>query len=185
MKITLVRHGETDFNKEGKIQGLSNNLLNDTGRRQCRNLRMRLSDQHFDFCYMSPLARTVETAMILIGDRVEMIPDKRLIERDMGDIEGGSRELYAVDKFWDYNLNSGDQNIEKIQDIFERCRDFLDYVIKKHPGKDILIVSHGAPVRAMHHILRKSDLNGNLRDINIKNCYCETIEFDENDIKLK
>ena len=185
MKITLVRHGETDFNKEGKIQGLSNNLLNDTGRRQCRDLRMRLSDQHFDFCYMSPLARTVETAMILIGDRVEMIPDKRLIERDMGDIEGNSRELYAVDKFWDYNLNSGDQNIEKIQDIFERCRDFLDYVIKKHPGKDILIVSHGAPVRAMHHILRKINLTGNLRDINIKNCYCETIEFDENDIKLK
>lgn len=185
MKITLVRHGETDFNKEGKIQGLSNNLLNDTGRRQCRDLRMRLSDQHFDFCYMSPLARTVETAMILIGDRVEMIPDKRLIERDMGDIEGDSRELYAVDKFWDYNLNSGDQNIEKIQDIFERCRDFLDYVIKKHPGKDILIVSHGAPVRAMHHILRKSNLTGNLRDINIKNCYCETIELDENDIKLK
>lgn len=185
MKITLVRHGETDFNKEGKIQGLSNNLLNDTGRRQCRDLRMRLSDQHFDFCYMSPLARTVETAMILIGDRVEMIPDKRLIERNMGDIEGDSRELYAVDKFWDYNLNSGDQNIEKIQDIFERCRDFLDYVIKKHPGKDILIVSHGAPVRAMHHILRKSNLTGNLRDINIKNCYCETIEFDENDIKLK
>ena len=185
MKITLVRHGETDFNKEGKIQGLSNNLLNDTGRRQCRDLRMRLSDQHFDFCYMSPLARTVETAMILIGDRVEMIPDKRLIERDMGDIEGNSRELYAVDKFWDYNLNSGDQNIEKIQDIFERCRDFLDYVIKKHPGKDILIASHGAPVRAMHHILRKSNLTGNLRDINIKNCYCETIEFDENDIKLK
>ena len=185
MKITLVRHGETDFNKEGKIQGLSNNLLNDTGRRQCCDLRMRLSDQHFDFCYMSPLARTVETAMILIGDRVEMIPDKRLIERDMGDIEGNSRELYAVDKFWDYNLNSGDQNIEKIQDIFERCRDFLDYVIKKHPGKDILIVSHGAPVRAMHHILRKSNLTGNLRDINIKNCYCETIEFDENDIKLK
>ena len=185
MKITLVRHGETDFNKGGKIQGLSNNLLNDTGRRQCRDLRMRLSDQHFDFCYMSPLARTVETAMILIGDRVEMIPDKRLIERDMGDIEGNSRELYAVDKFWDYNLNSGDQNIEKIQDIFERCRDFLDYVIKKHPGKDILIVSHGAPVSAMHHILRKSNLTGNLRDINIKNCYCETIEFDENDIKLK
>lgn len=185
MKITLVRHGETDFNKEGKIQGLSNNLLNDTGRRQCRDLRMSLSDQHFDFCYMSPLARTVETAMILIGDRVEMIPDKRLIERDMGDIEGDSRELYAVDKFWDYNLNSGDQNIEKIQDIFERCRDFLDYVIKKHPGKDILIVSHGAPVRAMHHILRKSNLTGNLRDINIKNCYCEIIEFDENDIKLK
>lgn len=185
MKITLVRHGETDFNKEGKIQGTVNNLLNDTGRRQCRDLRMKLSDQHFDFCYMSPLARTVETAMILIGDRVEMIPDKRLIERDMGEIEGCNRELYDVNKFWNYNLNSGDQDVEKIQNIFERCRDFLNYVIKKHPGKDILVVSHGAPVRAMHHILKKSDLNGNLRDINIKNCYCETIEFNEDDINLK
>lgn len=185
MKITLVRHGETDFNKEGKIQGTVNNLLNDTGRRQCRDLRMKLSDQHFDFCYMSPLARTVETAMILIGDRVEMIPDKRLIERDMGEIEGCNRELYDVNKFWNYNLNSGDQDVEKIQNIFERCRDFLNYVIKKHPGKDILVVSHGTPVRAMHHILKKSDLNGNLRDINIKNCYCETIEFNEDDINLK
>lgn len=185
MKITLVRHGETDFNKDGKIQGTVNNLLNDTGRRQCRDLRMKLSDQHFDFCYMSPLARTVETAMILIGDRVEMIPDKRLIERDMGEIEGCNRELYDVNKFWNYNLNSGDQDVEKIQDIFERCRDFLNYVIKKHPGKDILVVSHGAPVRAMHHILKKSDLNCNLRDINIKNCYCETIEFNEDDINLK
>lgn len=184
MKITLVRHGETDFNKEGKIQGVSNNLLNDTGRRQCRDLRMRLSDEHFDYCYMSPLVRTVETAMILIGDRVEMIPDKRLIERDMGELEGKSRDEYDFTKFWDYNLNSGDQGVEKIQDIFSRCLDFLNYIIKKHPGKDILIVSHGAPVRAMHHILKNSDLNGNLRNVDVKNCYCEMIDVDEENIKL-
>ena len=184
MKITLVRHGETDFNKEGKIQGLSNNLLNDTGRRQCRDLRMRLGDEHFDYCYMSPLVRTVETAMILIGDRVEMIPDKRLIERDMGELEGKTRDKYEVVKFWDYNLNYDANGVEKVQDIFERCRDFLRYIIKKHPGKDILIVSHGAPVRAMHHILKNSDLNGNLRDINVVNCYCETIDVDEEKIKL-
>ena len=106
MKITLVRHGETDFNKEGKIQGLSNNLLNDTGRRQCRDLRMRLSDKHFDYCYMSPLVRTVETAMILIGDRVEMIPDKRLIERDMGELEGKSRDEYDFTKSKSFLLSS-------------------------------------------------------------------------------
>lgn len=184
MKITLVRHGETDFNKEGKIQGLSNNLLNDTGRRQCRDLRMRLSDEHFDYCYMSPLVRTVETAMILIGDRVEMIPDKRLIERDMGELECKSRDEYDFTKFWDYNLNLGDYGVEKVQDIFKRCRDVLNYIIKKHPGKDILIVSHGAPVRAMHHLLKNSDLNGNLRNIDVKNCYYEIIDVDEEIIKL-
>lgn len=184
MKITLVRHGETDFNKEGKIQGLSNNLLNDTGRRQCRDLRMRLNEEHFDYCYMSPLVRTVETAMILIGDRVEMIPDKRLIERDMGELEGAFKDKYDVSKYWDYNLNYGALGVEKVQDIFERCRDFLKYIIKKHPGKDILIVSHGAPVRAMHHILKNSNLNENLLTINIGNCYCETINVDEENIKL-
>lgn len=184
MKITLVRHGETDFNKDGKIQGLSNNLLNDTGRRQCRDLRMRLSDEHFDYCYMSPLVRTVETAMILIGDRVEMIPDKRLIERDMGELEGKSRDEYDFTKFWDYNLNLGDYGVEKVQDIFKRCRDVLNYIIKKHHGKDILIVSHGAPVRAMHHLLKNSDLNGNLRNIDVKNCYYEIIDVDEEIIKL-
>ena len=69
MKITLVRHGQTDFNYEGKIQGRSNNFLNDEGRRQCKSLRNKLMNQHFDICYMSPLVRTVETAIILIGDR--------------------------------------------------------------------------------------------------------------------
>lgn len=145
---------------------------------------MRLSDEHFDYCYMSPLVRTVETAMILIGDRVEMIPDKRLIERDMGELEGKSRDEYDFTKFWDYNLNLGDYGVEKVQDIFKRCRDVLNYIIKKHPGKDILIVSHGAPVRAMHHLLKNSDLNGNLRNIDVKNCYYEIIDVDEEIIKL-
>ena len=81
-------------------------------------------------------------------------------------------------------MNLGDYGVEKVQDIFKRCRDVLNYIIKKHPGKDILIVSHGAPVRAMHHILRNSDLNGNLRNVDVKNCYCETIDVDEENIKL-
>lgn len=185
MKITLVRHGQTDFNYDGKIQGLSNNYLNDTGRRQCRVLRDKLKNQHFDICYMSPLIRTVETAIILIGERVETVPDKRIVERDMGELEGKSRDLYEVEKFWDYNLNYGAHGVEKIQDIFSRCRDFLTYVISKNPGKDILIVSHGAPIRAMYHILNMTDLNGNLLDIKVNNCFCETIEINEDDFMVK
>lgn len=88
MVITLVRHGQTEENFLHKIQGRSNNLMNDTGRRECQRLKMKIKDKKYDYCYMSPLVRAVETAMILIGDRVEMIPDKRLIERDMGELEG-------------------------------------------------------------------------------------------------
>ena len=185
MKITLVRHGQTDFNYEGKIQGRSNNFLNDEGRRQCKTLRNKLMNQHFDICYMSPLVRTVETAIILIGDRVETVVDDRLIERDMGELEGKNRKDYDVIRYWNYNLNCHDGGVEGIQSIFERCYDFLNYIIKKYPGKDILVVSHGAPVRAMHHILKKTDLNSNLLDVDVCNCYCETIEFDENEFMDK
>ena len=76
MKITLVRHGQTEQNYQNILYGRSNDLLNDTGRRQCQKLREQLKDVHFDLCYMSPLVRTVETAFILIGDRVETFPDK-------------------------------------------------------------------------------------------------------------
>lgn len=176
MKITLVRHGETDFNYENKLQGRSNNLLNDTGRRQCQKLRDQLKNKHFDVCYMSPLVRTVETAMILIGDRVEMIPDKRLIERELGNLEGEDRKKYNVEKYWDYSLNCTDDGVEGVQSIFERCSQFLDYILEKHKDQDILIVSHATPIRALHHLLKETDLNHNLLNFKIDNCYCEEIE---------
>lgn len=176
MKITLVRHGQTESNYQNVCQGISNILLNDTGRRQCQKLREKIKDKNFDVCYMSPLVRAVETAMILIGDKVQMIPDKRLIDRNLGELEGKSRDLYDADKYWDYNLNCSDLGVEPVQDIFKRCKDFLDYVLEKHRGDDILIVAHAASIRAIRHILLESNLNKiNLHD-EIKNCYYEEID---------
>lgn len=178
MKITLVRHAQTEANYENVLQGLKNNLLNDTGRRQCQKLREKLKDIKFDYCYMSPLVRTVETAMILIGDRVEMIPDKRLIERDMGKLEGAPREEYDAKKYWDYELNCTDEGVEAIHSIFERCQSFLTYIKDKYEDhQHILIVSHGAPIRALHHLLHQTKLTDYLLDIDVENCYCETIEI--------
>ena len=64
MKIILVRHGQTESNYEGIMQGRVNNLMNDTGRRQCQKLRDKLINTKIDYCYMSPLVRCVETAFI-------------------------------------------------------------------------------------------------------------------------
>ena len=69
---------------------------------------------------MSPLVRCVETAFILVGDRVEMIRDDRLIEREMGELEGRPREEYNVYRYWDYDLNTSDRGVEPIQDVFKR-----------------------------------------------------------------
>ena len=176
MKIALVRHGQTESNYNEICQGSTNILLNDTGRRQCQKLRDKIKDKKYDVCYMSPLVRAVETAMILIGDRVEMIPDKRLIDRDLGELEGKSRSLYDSNKYWDYNLNSGDLGVEPVQEIFKRCGEFLDYILEKHKDESVLIVAHAASIRAIRHILLKSDLSKNLLLKDIENCFYEEIE---------
>ncbi len=176
MKIALVRHGQTESNYNEICQGSTNILLNDTGRRQCQKLRDKIKDKKYDVCYMSPLVRAVETAMILIGDRVEMIPDKRLVDRDLGELEGKSRSLYDSNKYWDYNLNSDDLGVEPVQEIFKRCGEFLDYILEKHKDESILIVAHAASIRAIRHILLKSDLSKNLLLKDIENCFYEEME---------
>ena len=178
MKITLVRHAETEWNYENKLQGRQNMELNDRGIRQAKKLKEKISNLSYDYCYMSPLIRTVQTAIILIGERVETIPDKRLVERYLGELEGKSRDLYDVHKYWDYNLNSNDLGVEPVQDIFKRCEDFLDYIKNKYDDDaSIMIVSHGAPIRALHHILSNSDRNSDLLEIKIPNCFYREYEI--------
>ena len=178
MRIGLVRHAETEWNYENKLQGQQNMELNDTGIRQAKKLKQKISDLSYDYCYMSPLIRTVQTAIILIGDRVETVPDKRLVERNLGELEGKSRDLYDAKKYWDYNLNSNDLGVEPVQDIFKRCEDFLDYIKNKYDDDtSILIVSHGAPIRALHHILSNTDRNSNLLEFSIPNCYFKEYEI--------
>ena len=125
---------------------------------------------------MSPLVRTVETAMILIGDKVQMIPERKLIDRDLGELEGKERSLYDANKYWDYNLNCSEQGVEPVQDIFKRCSEFLDYILEKHKDESVLIVAHAATIRAIRHLLLKTDLSKSLLHDDIKNCYYEEIE---------
>ena len=177
MKITLVRHGKTDKNVEGIMQGVSNELLNDSGRRSCQRLRNELINEHFDICYMSPLVRCVETAMILVGDRVPIMPDKRLIERNIGEFEGKKREEYDISKYWDYNLNSNDNGVEPIQDVIKRCQSFLDYVLEKYDGKNVLIVTHHAIFKVLYYLLNNVDFTKELENIKVDNCSCKQIDI--------
>ena len=179
MKITLVRHGATEYNDQFRIQGQSNIPLNDHGRSVCKRLRNKTNLKEYDICFSSPLVRAMETAMILVGDRVKIITDKRLVERNMGDLEGKNRDYYDFKKYWNYNLNCSEQGIEPIQDIFKRCNSFLEDIYQKYPNKSILVVAHGAVIRSLHHILKKTNLNDNLLDIDIPNSYFEEIEIKE------
>lgn len=170
MDITLVRHGETDYNKKKLLQGSSNIPLNDIGREKCYELKEKLKDKHYDICFSSPLMRTMETAMILVGDRVLIEKDNRLIERSLGELEGKAHKLYNPKKFWNYKLNSKDNGVECVQSIFKRCNDFLNELDEKYKDKSILIVSHSAIIKTIYHIINNTDLYSDLSIPKINNC---------------
>ena len=176
MKITLIRHGETEENFLSKIQGRSNNLLNDTGRRQVLRLKNKLSSLNYDLCFSSPLIRCLETAIVIVGDRTKIVNDNRLIEREMGELEGRPVEEYNAFQFWNYEKNRSDYGIEHVQDLISRCGEFLNEIKEKYPDKNIMIITHSGPYRALRHLLRKDQIKGNLLDGPIENCSCEEFE---------
>ncbi|MBQ6539214.1 MAG: histidine phosphatase family protein [Bacilli bacterium] len=177
MNITLVRHGEVMFDFKHKLYGRKNVKLSKKGVFDCLNLKDEIKDKHYDLCIVSPLARCVETAMLLIGDRVLTEVDERLLERDMGELTGKERDKYDPSKYWDYNLNSSDEGVECIQDLFKRCEDFLDDIKNKYHDKDVIIVTHESIIRALYIIINKMDLNSNLREFDIPTCYIEEFKL--------
>ena len=88
MKLYLVRHGETSWNIERKVQGQTDIPLNETGVRQAEKVREELKSVAFDICYCSPLIRAKRTAEIVADGRVDIVIDENLKERGFGELEG-------------------------------------------------------------------------------------------------
>lgn len=176
MKITFVRHGQTDWNKEGKQQGTVDIPLNETGIEQARETAALLKDEIFDCIYTSPLLRAHQTAQIIgEGRNIPIILDDRLIERYMGEFEGKSWKDFDSYQFWDYTANIQYKRAENIRVLFERVYNFFDELKGKQGS--VLVVSHGgvfAPVSSYSGRSKKED---NLTDILLKNAQTFTFEI--------
>jgi uncharacterized phosphatase len=138
-KLLLVRHGETDWNAEGRLQGQTDRPLSDYGRRQARQLADELEGEQFEAIYSSDLSRAQETAEI-VGRRldvpVELDPDLR--EKDWGTWEG----LNAVERD---RVEFVGESTEAHQ---ERMLQALRRISEHHPGDGVvLVVTHGGSMR--------------------------------------
>ncbi|MDX6592774.1 MAG: hypothetical protein QOJ13_1970 [Gaiellales bacterium] len=169
-RVFVARHGETEWNREGRWQGHSGPGLNETGRAQAARLADRLELMGVDIVYTSDLPRTLETATIVaqrLGLPIE--PDPAFREVDVGDWAGLTRDTVAQRDPAGYERwtagGAGWSGGETYEGMHSRVVAAYERVCALHPDANMLIVAHGGTVRALtahavgleHHDRRRID----------------------------
>ena len=171
MGLYFVRHGQTDWNVRGKLQGKSDIALNETGRLQAVKTREQLKQVAMDAIYCSPLQRARETAEIinaLWGLSIQC--DERLMERSFGDMEGALRKDVPFDDLWAFSSASMFAGGEDTAHFYERVESFLREILPDAQDKEILIVAHGGVSIPYQCFFEGYACMENLSDLIIANC---------------
>ena len=101
---------------------------------------------------------------------LDIIIDKRIIERSVGSLEGKDSKIYKNHNYYDFKLNSNEYGVETVKDLFARAENFLNDVKKKYSDKTVLVVSHGATIRALHYVISGYNEDTNFLDTKTPNC---------------
>lgn len=134
MNIYVLRHGQTNYNVEGRFQGQVDIKMNEKEERQTNEIAQELKKIDFDIIFCSPLTRTIDTAKKIDSRKIKI--DKRIIERSFGLLEGKKG-------ISDYENRLDEFKIESIQKLIFRVNNFLDEVMEQYKNqKNILIVTH-------------------------------------------
>lgn len=187
-KLYITRHGETEWNTKGMMQGWGNSPLTDLGRNQGKWLKDRMKDLHIDVIYSSPSGRAYETAEIIKGDRdVEIIVSEGLKEINMGQWEGLSQEeIKGICEenhfnFWNipskYKANTG----EDFNTVRDRSYKAVMEILEKEKGKTILIVTHTITLKGFFNKLQNQDIDSIVKPPFIKQTSLTEIDFRESE----
>lgn len=141
MKLFITRHGETEENKLGILQGHMPGQLSKEGIDQAKALAHRLKDEYFDVIYSSDLKRVVDTTqeiMVYHQDK-KLVFTKELRERDFGELTGKTRQELQAESGLDVEPKQGESKVA----FFERAKKVLQDLLAKHETETVLLVCHG------------------------------------------
>jgi len=155
--LVLVRHGETAWNAEGRIQGHLDIPLNEIGVAQAAAVGRRLGAENFDAIYSSDLARALRTASpVVASPENDIIRERRLRERHLGVLQGltSDEAMTRQPDAW-RTFKSRDANLElaggeSLGEFSRRVVDFVEDVRARHAGRRVLVVTHGGVLDAAY-----------------------------------
>lgn len=167
MRLYIVRHGETDWNKARRVQGHSDIPLNEYGIHLAEQTAEGMKDIPFDLAYTSPLIRAKQTAEIILAGRdIPVLEAEGIKELGFGAYEGmccsGEHRAEESEAFNNFFKDTGNyvpaEGGESIQELMERTGNFLRELCGDASlrGKRILVSTHGAAMTALLNQIRGS-----------------------------
>ena len=197
MKIYFVRHGETKWNTEKKIQGQTDIELNEFGRILATKTGKGMEDVRFDMVFSSPLKRAYETAELILAQNKAwnnqdntIICDHRLKEIALGVYEGLCCNIDENNRLDDNFLKffadcvgyKKPEQGENFQEVINRIHSFLDELLSRIDllDKTILVVSHGVINRGIVNYFTNNPIESYWNGGVHKNCGTTIVEYDGN-----
>ncbi len=190
MRLYIIRHGETEWNREKKLQGQSDVPLNEYGRELARITADALADVPFDRIYSSPLVRAYETAQILAGDRkVSIICDDDLKEISFGEDEGVPSSLlgeHFSNFFFSPEKYVPSKGGETYEELCVRAEHFLKKNIEplRNTNSNVLVVAHGAVNKALMLKLKNLEIKDFWKGEFQKNCCVNEYEWTPEELRV-
>ncbi|KQC14866.1 MAG: hypothetical protein APR63_05010 [Desulfuromonas sp. SDB] len=187
--ITFIRHGETEWNRSGKQQGHQNSNLTSRGIRQAEMIGKFLDTKSYDLIYSSDLKRALHTAQ-LINEQLNilLIKNKNLRERKLGIMEGLTRDEFKTQYPHEFKLFTSDIDYiipqgESSRQFYQRTVSAVDEIADAHPGKKILVVTHGGNLSCIFRKVFDIPLDKK-RNFSLLNTSLNTFEINNRQWKL-
>lgn len=185
MRLIIVRHGETEDNVAGIVQGQTHGKLTEHGIRQAKEAGILLKEEKIEVVFSSDLDRTRHTAAEIV--RFHQIPVhyvKELRERHAGNFQGRHRDEFYADEIASKmpKLSYRPKNGESLGELRKRMESFCEKIEKDYQNKCILLVTHGMVVRCLASIYLNVPLEETVK-WNTRNAGILILEIEENKIK--
>jgi probable phosphoglycerate mutase len=166
-RIIAVRHGETAWNVDSRIQGQRDVGLNDTGRWQARRVGEALAAEEITAVYSSDLGRAHQTAQSIAAvTGVPVVADEGLRERSFGIFEG--KTFDEIHETWPDHAHNWRKRIpewqppeggESLIELRARVTRTLTELAARHPGQQIVVVAHGGVLDALYRVATGQEVN--------------------------
>lgn len=166
-RIIAVRHGETSWNVDARIQGQTDVGLNDNGRRQAQRVGRALAGERISAVYSSDLERAHETAQSIAQVAgIPVIPHEGLRERSFGMFEG--KTFDEIHQTWPDQAQNWRKRIpewqppeggESLLELRARVTRTLEELASRHPGQQIVVVAHGGVLDALYRVATGQAVN--------------------------